>query len=77
MIAQGLRDQIREGKQCRVCTESREGTRKEDPQLEFQIATPETCATDIIVTWCTDSKFYRGFLDDLNVGQVRHEKNLT
>ena len=29
------------------------------------------------MTWCTDSKFYRGFFDDLNVGLVRHEKNLT
>ena len=56
---------------------SGEGTRKQGPQLEFQIATPETCAGDIIVTWCTDSNFYSGFFDDLNVGLVRHEKNLT
>ena len=58
-------------------TGSGEGTRIRDPRLQLEIATALTCAIDIIVTWCTDSKFYRGFFDDLNVGLVRHEKNLT
>ena len=65
------------GRLCRVQTGSGEGTRIHDPRLSLEIATALTCATNIIVTCCTDSKFYSGFLADLNVGQGRHEKNLT